>query len=160
MVLLAGAHSGVNGALGVGGSSLLPRAPGVVALALAMGGQRLEEAGDGVEAVLGARVGPRQGPRGGARIHGLQVGDDGVELEVLPVHGDVGSQGLQVQVTQIPLQNQVIKGLWNHSETSGVAWLITNQTGRLTAVHKRMVSESDRVFGPCFQACTAHVFII
>lgn len=29
---------------------------------------------------------------------------DGIELEVLTIHGDVGSQSLQVQITQVSLE--------------------------------------------------------
>lgn len=103
--------SGVHRALA--GVSLLARSPGcghlglVVPLWVRRGGQGLEEAGDVAEAVLGGwAVGGEVVPSQGSRcpcFHWLWLRDDGIELEVLSVHGDVGSQGLQVQVTQVRL---------------------------------------------------------
>lgn len=62
------------------------------------GHQRLEDVRHGAEAVL----------RAGLWLLGQQplLGADGTELEVLPVHGDVGGQGLQVQLTEVRLRTK------------------------------------------------------
>lgn len=64
------------------------------------GGQWLEDARHGTEARL----------RGGLQALG-QVGllwADGAQLEVLPIHGDVGHQSLQVQLVEISLRKEQV----------------------------------------------------
>ena len=57
--------------------------------------QRLEDVRHGAKAVLGSRL--------GLLLQQPLLGADGTELEVFPVHGDVGGQGLQVQLTEVRL---------------------------------------------------------
>lgn len=59
-------------------------------------GQWLEDVRHGTEGVLGRGLGC-------LRQEAL-LGADGTELEVLPVHGDVGCQGLQVQLIEVRLR--------------------------------------------------------
>lgn len=58
------------------------------------GAQGLEKAGDIAEAVMGAA---------GACVRQWLILADGLQLEVLPIHGNVGGQGLQVQITEVRL---------------------------------------------------------
>lgn len=62
------------------------------------GRQRLEDVRHGAEAVLG----------GGLRLLRQQplLRVDGTELEVFTVHGDIGGQGLQVQLTEVRLRTR------------------------------------------------------
>lgn len=67
------------------------------------GGQRLEDARHGADAVLREEL----------RVLGreLLLGADGAQLEVFPVHGDVGCQCLQVQLIEIQLRRHRARAL-------------------------------------------------
>lgn len=102
---------GVHGALAR--ASLLLAVPGcsrllpVAAVGLRRGGQGLEEAGDVAEALVllaeAVAAGAAAAVGAGTPLQRLRLWDDGIQLEVLAVHRDVGGQSLQVQVTQVPL---------------------------------------------------------
>lgn len=91
---------GVHGAhLAVVGASLVSWGPlgGLVVVRL-WGSQVLEEAGDVAEAILCGEVAQwASGPLWASR---RLLRNNGMELEVLSIHGDVGCQVLQVQITQ------------------------------------------------------------
>lgn len=93
------------------GASPPTRGPGclwlrLVAVLRLRGGERLEEAGYIVAALVDAKV--AQAPYGPrlSRFLGLRLRNDRIELEVLSVHRDVWGQSLQIQVTQVLLQKK------------------------------------------------------